>query len=436
MRATANEPNNGVLRVAILGSGPSGSALAAILARRGAEVTLFELGRRPELLVGESLVPAVIPMLRRLGVEEQIATIGLKKPGASFVWSPTDRFSFTFARFAPAVPPYAYNVPRPRFDEVLLANAIASGARIVRSRARVERASGESGTELALTAETLAAASHWRGRPPDLIVDATGRSRLVARILDIPTRIGPRNDVAHFAHYEGFRWEEAIGQVVITRLSAGWSWCIPLRHRLSVGIVVGRTDAERLGNTAEERLTNAIALEPPLTALCGDAWRVTPVATYSNYQLISKRGYGPGWVMVGDALGFVDPMLSPGVSLALLSAELLAEGLTPLIHSRSPLELASAMARYTSAQMANLGAWFNLVAYFYDGRMAAMQRAGREWVEASPNFLRVAAHDHIERQVALQASGVKVASRYGCGLVRLLGRWGLRGVDPAALAIQ
>ena len=141
MRRTTNEPQTGVLRVAVLGSGPSGSALAAILARRGAEVTLFELGRRPELLVGESLVPAVIPMLRRLGVEEQIATIGLKKPGASFVWSPTDRFSFTFARFAPAVPPYAYNVPRPRFDEVLCANAIASGAQIVRSRARVERAS-------------------------------------------------------------------------------------------------------------------------------------------------------------------------------------------------------------------------------------------------------------------------------------------------------
>ena len=316
------------------------------------------------------------------------------------------------------------------------ANAIASGARIVRSRARVERASRESGTELALTAETLAAASHWRGRPPDLIVDATGRSRLVARILDIPTRIGPRNDVAHFAHYEGFRWEEAIGQVLITRLTAGWSWCIPLRDRLSVGIVVGRTDAERLGDTAEERLTNAIALEPPLTALVGDARRVTSVATYSNYQLISRRGYGPGWVMVGDALGFVDPMLSPGVSLALLSAERLAEGLTPLIHGRSPVELASAMARYTAAQMANLDAWFNLVAYFYDGRMAAMQRAGREWVEAGPNFLRVAAHDHIERQVALQASGVQVAARYGCGLLRLLGRWGLRGIDPAALAIQ
>ena len=154
MSAPANEQETkgeaSVLRVAILGSGPSGSALACMLARQGAEVTLFEHGRRPELVVGESLVPAVIPMLRRLGIEKEIAAIGLLKPGASFVWSPTDRFSFTFARFAPAVPPYAYNVPRPRFDEVLLANAVASGARVVRTRARVERASRNTGTELRL----------------------------------------------------------------------------------------------------------------------------------------------------------------------------------------------------------------------------------------------------------------------------------------------
>ncbi len=432
--STKSDPD--LLRVAILGSGPAGSTLAAILARRGAAVTLFELGRRPELLVGESLVPAVIPVLQRLGIEAEVKAIGLEKPGASFVWSPTVRMSFRFARFAPAVPPYAYNVPRPGFDEVLLANARASGAEVVRTRAAVVRAPEEAGNELALCPETLAAASHWGGRRPDLIVDATGRSRLVARILDIPTRIGPRRDVAHFAHFEGFRWEEEPGQVLITRLRAGWSWCIPLRGRLSVGIVVGRTDADRLGDTPEERLTNAITLEPALTALVGEARRVTPVATYSNYQLVSRRGFGPGWVAVGDALGFVDPMLSPGVSLALLSAELLAEELTPSIRRPSTAALATAMARYAAAQMAHLEAWFDLVAYFYDGRMAAMQRAGSEWVACRPSAFRIAAREHIERQVALQASGVAVSSRYGSWLLRLLGRYGLRGIDPAGLAIR
>jgi flavin-dependent dehydrogenase len=424
------------MRVAVLGSGPSGSALASLLVRQGAAVTIFELGRRPELVVGESLVPAVVPVLQRLGIEDEIAAISLVKPGASFIWSPTDRFSFTFARFAPAVPPYAYNVPRPQFDDVLLNHAIATGAQVVRTRARVERSSSETGAEVRLSAETLAAAPHWNGRQPDLIVDATGRSRLLARALDIPTRIGPRDDLAHFAHFEDFHWEDDPGQVVISRLKAGWSWCIPLKEKLSIGIVVGRKDTEGLGATPEARLATAIASEPVLNRLAAKARRVTAVATYSNYQLISARGYGPGWVMAGDALGFVDPMLSPGVSLALVSAESLAQALTPFIHQRSPQAMHAALDRYTATQLANIEAWSRLVAYFYDGRMAAMQRAGREWLAAGPNVFKTAAHNHIDRQVALQASGVGVTSRYGNGLLRFLGRYGLRGVEPGELAIQ
>ena len=90
------------MKVAIVGAGPSGAALAILLARQGARVTLFDDGRRPELLVGESLVPAVVPILQRLGLEEETASFSRVKPGVSFIWSPTDRFSFSFARFAPA----------------------------------------------------------------------------------------------------------------------------------------------------------------------------------------------------------------------------------------------------------------------------------------------------------------------------------------------
>ena len=92
--------------VAVIGAGPAGAVTAMLLAARGASVTLFDDGRRPELLVGESLVPALVPMLKRLGVEEEVASFSRLKPGVSFIWSPTDRFSFTFSRFAPGVYPY------------------------------------------------------------------------------------------------------------------------------------------------------------------------------------------------------------------------------------------------------------------------------------------------------------------------------------------
>jgi flavin-dependent dehydrogenase len=221
--------------------------------------------------------------------------------------------------------PYAYNIARPQFDDALVARATTAGVHRVMTRARLQPApAGGTGAELILAPETLADAPALGGRQPDLIVDATGRARHAARVLDIPAQLGPRKDVAHFAHFENFRWDDVPGQVLIARGEAGWSWCIPLGERLSVGIVLGQDDAARLGRTPEERLQAAIVADAWLSSIVGSGKRVTGVATYANYQLISRRGVGPGWVMVGDAFGFVDPMLSPGVFLALRSAERVA----------------------------------------------------------------------------------------------------------------
>jgi flavin-dependent dehydrogenase len=428
------------MRVAILGAGPGGSALAIFLSRLGADVTLFDDGRRPELLVGESLIPAVVPILQRLGLEAETAACGHVKPGVSFVWPGSTRVSFSFARFAPAVFPYAYNIARPQFDEAIFAAAAAAGVHLVVARARLQpAASSGTGAELALASETLAEAPALDGRQPDLIVDATGRARHAARVLNIPARLGPRKDVAHFAHFDDFRWDDVPGQVLIARGEAGWSWCIPLKDRLSVGIVLGQDDAARLGRTPEERLHAAIAGHAWLSTIAGGARRLTSVATYANYQLVSQRGVGPGWVMVGDAFGFVDPMLSPGVFLALRSAELVADALAPLVQrsaTPSPAELAVALGPYAAVQYGMLAAWLDLIEYFYDGRMVALFRAGRDWLGRGSSSLKTAAQNHIERHVALQATGTATTSRYSRGLLRFLGRHGLRGVDPVPLAIK
>jgi len=131
----------GRLRVAIIGAGPSGAALAILLNRQGADVTLFDDVRRPPLLVGESLIPAVVPILRRLGVEQHVASFSCRKPGATFVWSASDQVRVAFDRFAPAVFPYAYNIPRPQFDQALLAKALAAGVRHVPVKAHFETTS-------------------------------------------------------------------------------------------------------------------------------------------------------------------------------------------------------------------------------------------------------------------------------------------------------
>ncbi len=408
-------------RIAIIGSGPAGSALATFLAQRGKEVTLFTNGKRPELIVGESLIPALIPVLRRLNVEERVAELGLYKPGVSFVMSKDEKIDFCFEPVAAChLPTYSYNVPRPAFDQVIEDRAIEAGVTRIVHQARVESDGAE---RLRLAPETLAAVPSLGGQQPDFIVDASGRSRLFARTLGISARVGDRKDVAYFAHFEGFDPEEPRGQVLIGRMSAGWCWRIPLRDRLSVGIVLNKDEAAKLGSTPEERLETAIRTDPALSAAARNARRLTGVATYSNYQLISERGHGANWAMVGDAFGFVDPMLSPGMWLALHSAELLAENLeTPAAYAAKMNEL--------------IEAWMELIALYYDGRMFAMYHTGVKLEQRWNFWLSRFMHRHVETHIACMASGATTSSAYGRGVIRFLSRHFIRGVDPLSLAIR
>ena len=160
------------------------------------------------------------------------------------------------------------------------------------------------------------------GVHPKLLVDATGRARLFAKTLDLKATRGDRNDVAYFAHFEDFDAESsADGQVVFSILEHGWSWRIPLPGRLSVGVVIDKAAAMRHGKTPEERLDGIIDSEPMLRKAGMGRKRVSEVMVYTNYQLISERAHGPGWVAVGDSFGFVDPMLSPGLFMAMHMAE-------------------------------------------------------------------------------------------------------------------
>jgi flavin-dependent dehydrogenase len=294
------------------------------------------------------------------------------------------------------------------------------GAKRARVRAKIERV-GEDGLQLA--AETLAAAPWLGGRQPDLLVDSTGRSRLFARTLEIPAELGPRKDAAYFAHYEGFVEHPPRGQVVIGRLESGWCWRIPLPGRVSVGVVMNRDDVARLGATPEERLEAAIERDAVLSAAGKDRRRITDVATYTNYQLISERGHGRGWAMSGDAFGFVDPMLSPGMWLALRSAEVLAENLDNL-------------AAYESEMRRLIRAWMALIELFYDGRMFAMYRTGIGLERKYPGRISEFMRRFFDRRIACMAAGATTTSRFSHGLLKFMMRPPVLHADPAELAIR
>jgi len=407
--------------VAIIGGGPSGATLASLLAAKGIEVTLFADGRRPELVVGESLIPAVVPILRTLGLEERAASVCLRKPGVSFTLNEKEKIDFCFESLAgTTMPTYAYNAPRAAFDKLLDDRADELGARRVRARAKIERVGPEG---VGLAKETLEQAPWLHGRQPDLIVDASGRSRLFAHALEIPAEVGPRKDVSYFAHYGGFAENAPRGQVIIGRLAEGWSWRIPLPERLSVGVVLNKDAAAKLGDTPEARLEAAIERDPVLAAAGPHRRRLTEVLTYTNYQLVSARGHGSNWAMVGDAFGFVDPMLSPGVFLALHSAQLLAENLDNL-------------PAYSRAMAKLIRAWMGLIRYFYDGRIFAMYQSGMIFERKFPGRITEALHVFFNGKVAGMASGATTASRFGHGMLDIMSKPAGWITNPATLAIR
>ena len=410
-----------VKNVGIVGSGPSGATLASLLAMKGIEVTLFDDGKRPELIVGESLIPGVVPLLQKLGLEERAKAICHHKPGVTFTLNDKEKIEFCFMSLAgTTMPTYAYNAPRPALDELFDKRADELGVKRVRSRAKIERVGADG---LRLAAETLDQAPWLKGKQPDLLVDSSGRNRLFARTLEIPAEIGPRKDVAYFAHYEGFAENTPNGQVIIGRLANGWCWRIPLPGRLSVGIVINKEAAAILGGTPEERLEAAISRDPVLSAAGKNRRRITEIFTYTNYQLVSSRGVGPGWAMSGDAFGFVDPMLSPGMLLALHSAELLSENLENLeAYSREMRKL--------------IQAWMGLIEYFYDGRIYAMYQSGLKFERAFPGRITDWLHVFFNGKVACMASGATTASRFGHGMLEIMSRPAGWITDPATLAIR
>lgn len=399
-----------IKQVAIIGAGPAGCALACFLTERNIDCLVFDNERTPELLVGESLVPAVIPILRRLGIEDSVASVSHIKRGAALRHGNGNRVDFEFQTFGKQYPNYSYNIPRPQFDRIVRQRAETLGVRFVNHRAKVEIINGDPQRELKLSSDSLLAAGLSLSNQPDLLVDATGRSRLFSRTLNIPANRGPRTDAAYFAHFENFKSDSTLdGQVVLSALECGWSWQIPLQGVTSVGVVMNAEAARHYGDSPAERLENAIRHNRVLNQAGADRQRTTDVMTYSNYQLMSERAHGNGWVLLGDALGFVDPMLSPGVFMALESAVLLDR----LLFNKQAKSVDQNCAEYYSQMQHWHDAWSRLITYFYDGRMLSMGEM-RNYIRNQASVFSISryAEPLVSRALSQLVSGVKTRSEF------------------------
>lgn len=418
--------------MAILGAGPAGASLAAHLARHRSrhgrraragpefEVTLFDGGTRLPLVIGESLVPAVVPFLKRLGIEEEVASYSTFKPGAIFRFGQEDMLAFRFDEVRGARTTYSYNVPRDRFDATVRDAALAAGARLVPQHARVER--DGAGGRVRLAEASLAAAG--LARQPDFIVDAGGRSRQLARLLDLPLVHGDRRDTALHAHLEGVTLINP-NDIHTDRLEHGWSWRIPLPGRVSVGLVMDPAALREFGSDVEEQFDGYLRHDPQLCDWGVTAKRISPVMKYTNYQLRHTRGVGPGWALVGDAFGFIDPVFSSGLLIALDGAWELAQALMKGTER--------ALRHFEARNLKQLENWQRVVRYFYDGRLFTLFKIGEQM---STRWLGRLTDFHFRRHMPRVVTGEATTHPYSMGLLDFMVQHALWDLDPRERAVR
>ena len=317
--------------VAIIGGGPAGSTAAALLARASRKVILFEREKFPRFHIGESLLPFSMKAFTRLGLHEKFLRAGfMKKFGGEIVGACSETGTkFYFKDGYRSQTDHAYQVTRGDFDKVLLDHAAECGAEI-REETSVDQVDFlEENVELRIKSN---GSSHSiRAR---YIIDASGRTSVLGRQFRIKKTYDHLQKLSIFAHYDGVWRAEGIDGTltVLIRAIDRWFWLIPLTaERTSVGVVLDSEIFRRSKLNAGEFLDQALAEQPFIAKRMTNARRVSQVYVEADFSYRSARLHGDRWLLAGDAAGFIDPIFSSGVFLAVYSGELAADALNEVL---------------------------------------------------------------------------------------------------------
>jgi len=311
--------------VFVVGGGPAGSTAATFLARGGLRVAIAEREVFPRFHVGESLLPAMMPLLDRLGIRERIERHGfLIKYGAAFHDQESDlEYRFYFREGRPW-PNHSYEVPRAEFDQILLEHAAKEPGASVLQPATVERVEFDADGATVWIRE----GGESRTLRARFVVDASGRdgflaSRRVGRRAPIPGL----GKVSLFAHYEGApRWQgRDEGMIRLYSFEDGWFWWIPFAGDMtSIGCVLHAKTARGREGSLEALYEEMIGRCRRVAEGLREARRVTPVRSAANFSYRTHPVAGDRFLCVGDTLAFVDPIFSSGVYIAMQTGEMAA----------------------------------------------------------------------------------------------------------------
>jgi flavin-dependent dehydrogenase len=356
--------------VIVIGGGPAGATLACLMASEGHRVLVFERDIHPRDHVGESLTPSNNFVLHRIGFLPKMERAGfVHKEGVGWTAPRSPIWKFVAIRTsdfpAPGAPQtYSYNVERDEFDTLLFRHAHELGANVFEGvNVRHVLFDGERAVGV-----RAAAGDGWeRDLFARVVVDASGRRCLLAKQLRMKTKDADfnqysiwswfRNVAPHPPGHEGMVFFHFLG------LERAWAWHIPLRNGVSsIGVVTDKTDFQKSGKSPDEFFDSLVARNRTFVHVMRGAERIRPWWIEADYSYQMERVAGPGWVLVGDAFRFVDPIFSSGVDVALYSASFAHQA---ILESWANGSEERSFSDYERRVSDGVDVWYETTALFY-----------------------------------------------------------------------
>jgi flavin-dependent dehydrogenase len=363
MPSALNELHDAV----IIGGGPAGAVAGAYLARAGLRPLILEKEKFPRFAIGESLLPCGNDILKDLGVWPELEKGGfVKKYGADFTSGKSERFNrYWFRNALGKSYEHTFQVERAAFDQILLNRARSEGCEVMEG-VRVSSVKENEKGFLTIIYD------HSDGRQTvkcRWLIDASGRCGVAGTNLKmpkVPTR--DRKMVAIYGHFSGVRRNsgEAAGHTVIVRFKEGWFWFIPLSSdKTSVGAVVPPDLLRENRGDLEKCFQHCLETTPDAKSRMGQAQSLQPLRATADYSWRFQSFAKNRVLLTGDAAGFVDPIFSSGVMLAMKSGRLAAE-----VIRKAELEKRALTAKECRAYTQEISGWMSLygriIRSFYD----------------------------------------------------------------------
>ncbi len=348
----------------VIGCGPGGSSASTFLARAGKKVLVLEKETFPRFHIGESLLPCNMTIFRDMGVLPKLQEAGFPlKYGAQFELGNASigtRFAFRDGKFNKE--PQAIQVERAKFDHILLQHARESGADI-----------REGWTVTKTTTDHDAINVEARGPDGTLhnfraayLIDASGRGNLTGNQENIRDLHPTWKKLAVFAHFENVILDdgELRTDTIIIRLENKWFWIIPVSEKkTSVGLVIDTDEFMKSEGTPGEIFQRWVDSSVAVKDRMKNARRVNPIQTTTDFSYSNRTFVGNRLLRVGDAAGFMDPIFSAGIFLAMWSGRLAAEVVEQCLASgRHDIRL---FARYNKRVYNGIHFYWHLVENYY-----------------------------------------------------------------------